>query len=189
MKKGFVALLIVVSNGVCAQSWFGGSVVMKDAAVHSGLVSLQLDQLVLFKSQQGVVTVLPAHKVDYFRYFDPKENMHHVFVSRVEAENAMRKTSFYESVIRGWINVYRKQRWEPDTATDEKNFAYYVEWNDQLVSLKRFRQQVYPSMMRNLMTDAQSEDLRKLNPNNKSEALKIIQWYNKHYTTTSIAGI
>lgn len=189
MKKGLVAVCMFFASSVSAQSWSGGSVVMKDATVLSGLLSLQLDQLVLFKSTDGQIISLPAFRVDYFRYYDAKENIHRLFVSRQTNEHAMQSHSFYETVLRGWISVFRKPARNVHNLSEQNQFTYYVEWNDVLFPLNKFRRRVYPSLVRTVLAGTQPDHIRELNPNNKAEVLRMIAWYNANYNAASVAGL
>jgi hypothetical protein len=188
----FLFLFITFSAVAHAIKWIPGVVILRDESVKSGEISLQPAETVLFRNSYGEVTVYPAHQVHSFRYHDVKENINRVFVSRIDLNTHLKSYHFYESVVSGWINVFRKVKNSrtPISEGCADEFNYYVEWSDRWITLKHFRQVMYPVIQQSGRTSPHlSKELKGLNPNRCDEALKMIILYNQNYAGTSMAGI
>lgn len=182
----FLALLSVEATAK-ALSWTRGVVILRDETVRVGELSPQGTEVVLFRDQQGTVSVYAAHRVHSFRYYDAQENINRVFVSRTPTGSHTGTCQFYESVITGFVSVFRKAR--PNAAKPD-DFVYYIAWNDRWLTLTRFRQEVFPFFrQQSRALPGLKSGLAALNPNEKDEALKMIILFNRTYASTSLAGI
>ncbi|MEK6780610.1 MAG: hypothetical protein AABY93_02835 [Bacteroidota bacterium] len=169
--------------------WSQGIIVMVDGEVRQGELAFQVSEIVLFRDA-GVVTVFPANKVRSFRNYDQEENINRKFVSR--ASQTGRIASFYEIVVWGEVSVMRKLKSQVisnQENSDKDGYDYFICFQNNLVNLRHFRSKVYPNL---ISSSSQMEVLiscHHFNPNNKADAIQIIQFYNRvTYTETLVAG-
>ncbi len=190
-------LLLLTAFGFCftvdaseSLEWNAGVLVTVDGEVQQGELAFQVSEIVLFRAA-GEVTVYPANKVRSFRYFDQEENINRKYVSRPSAYG--RNASFYEVIVVGEVSVMRllkSKRITDRKKSDLDDYDYFVLFEGNLIILNQFRNKVYPEL---IARSGQIPFLIKehhLNPNQKADAIRIVQLYNKvAYTETVVAGI
>jgi len=187
---GFLLLIGLVDYaGAFDLKWSQGVVVMVDGEVRQGEVVFQFAEIVLLRSE-GEVNVLPANKVQSFRYYDQKENINRNFVS---TQPIGKPAAFYEIVVFGEVSVVRK--FKPNVLynkehSDKNGFDYFVRIQNELVTLKHFRTKVYPTLIEHFHGLPFAISERRLNPNYAGDAIQIIQIYNKETSAeTVLVGI
>lgn len=182
MKILFLTTLLFIGTGVCAMSWLEGSLVLNNGQVLVGEISVvALHNTVLFRSHDKV-DVYPAYKISEVRFYDPSININRKFIC-IRTTNEMAWSSrLFEVVLSGEVQLIREEL--SDDVDDSGNhdaagFRYFVIYKGSLVSLKKFRSKVYPALRHSSVTGL-SEYVRRnrLNPNNESNAVKIIDYYN-----------
>ncbi|MEJ0030432.1 MAG: hypothetical protein WDO15_08715 [Bacteroidota bacterium] len=73
-----------------------GALCYRTIVLSLGKLHAQSLELLLFRSAEGL-SVLPAHKVSSFRYYDEKENINRMFMSVA--------SRYYERVVYGRLSV------------------------------------------------------------------------------------
>ena len=163
---------------------------MADGEVRQGELAFQVSEIILFRAV-GEVAVFPANKVQSFRYYDQEENINRKFVSRTSSIN--RFASFYEVVVWGDVSVMRKlshQIISNRKNSDKDDFDYFISFQNNLVPLKHFRNKIYPNLISSSNHMRVLINENHLNPNDKADAIQIIQLYNKATSVeTMVAGI
>jgi len=165
-------------------AWVQGVVVLKDQTVIRGELSLQRGDVVLIKESDSRVQVYAAHQLQQIRYYDKVEQINRSMHSLAAKSQSFSQDRLFELVTHGSVRVWRlpsDYRWSQ--CDDAFGYVYFVEWNDNLVPLKKFRTQIYPHMRWSM------EVPEKLNPNNEADALQLIQYYNQQEHSTSLAGL
>jgi len=168
--------------------WSQGVVVMANGEVRQGELDFQFSEVVLFKAA-GEVSVLNAIKLQSFRYYDQEKNINRKFISRVSGKQAI----FYEVVVYGEVAVLRKPKFSlfhNRENSDRDGYDYFVSFQNNLSNLKQFRTKVYPTLVEYKGDIRLTISERHLNPNHQSDAIQIIQIYNKETSAeTLVAGI
>src|ERR1041385_2941016 len=158
---------------VCAEdvTWHEGSVVLASKEVVVGQIARQSHELLLLKNAKGEVSVLPAHKVCSFRYYDRDKNVNRIFIT---ASN-----KFFERVVSGKISVWRIQKFF-DQNIDEENtdlYDFFIEDEKTIYSLNSFRKKFFGRIKDELELNLVS--YKHLDPNTRYGALSLIVLYNK----------
>ena len=178
------------------EKWHEGAIVTYENKVITGefTVDLKYNSLLL-KAGKGV-DVLPAHKVNAFRFYDSEYNINRKYIALSSEKGRFPVRQFYEVVEDGFIQVLRlkKNIESPYLFEDEvyaanskinlsaeaHNYSYFIFYNQELVPLENFKTQVKPHIA------AEVEDLaayiykHRLNLNNAPSVLRIIQYYNDY---------
>lgn len=189
---GFFFALALMDATAGPVIWVSGVVVLQDETVKVGELSPQAGELVLFREKNGVVSAYAAHHVLSFRFYDAKENINRVFVSRANSPSYSKAYHFYECVATGFLSVFRKPRASYFVNAEKygDDFIYYVAWNDRWLSLTQFRQDIFPFIrQQSRKLPALKDGLAVLNPNQRDQALKMIILFNQNYASASVAGI
>jgi hypothetical protein len=190
-------LLLLTAIGFCftvnaseSLEWNAGVLVTVDGKIQQGELAFQVSEIVLFRAA-GEITVYPANKVHSFRYYDQTENINRKFVSRQAGYG--RIASFYEVIVVGEVSVMRllkSQRITNRKKSDRDDYDYFLLFEDHLINLNQFRNKVYPDLVSSSERIANLIKEQHLDPNQKADAIRIVQLYNKiSYTETVVAGI
>lgn len=163
-------------------TWYSGSVVLANQEVYVGELYIQNQFDLLLIRDDSKVKVFPAHKVHSIYFYDSIENINRRFVSIEERQEAFTSFRLYEVVLKGKVSVLRREKRFSDNQLEEYNangFRYYVQWKDSITDLKRFRSDIYPTLLE-YSKPAISAFIRehKLNSNLDSDAIQIIDYYN-----------
>ncbi len=184
MKKLLTICLLSFNSIVFAEQlqWYEGVVVLKNAQVLNGEVSVNaLHDLVIFKSGEKVM-VYPAHKIKAFYYYDTAANINRRFLSLIESNTLFKVYHLYEVVLWGDVSVLRMQKKHVSTEyenMDKYGYDYFIQMGDDLTPIIRFRKQVYPELLKGSHDKIMSfVHEKKLNPNLASSAIQIIKFYN-----------
>lgn len=183
MKRILVLILFLFT--VCKLSakemkWFAGSVVLETREVLVGEIAVETHHdLILFRADNQV-HVLPAHKIESVQFYDGDENVNRKFVSVQETNLVWKVHRLYEVVVFGDVIVLRKEKTlTTSKKSDAHDFVYFIRYANETVDVKSFRTKVYPAIVKDggpllsmFMLD------HRLNPNNASNAIQIIKYYN-----------
>lgn len=190
-------LLFIAAIGFCTTTyasellkWNAGVVVLDDGQLRQGELAFQVSEIVLFRTE-GKVTVYTANKIHSFRYYDQEQDINRKFVSR--ASTFGRTAIFYEVVVVGEVSIIRKLKTQiiaNRKISDKDDFDYFVLFQNNLFTLGQFRNKVYPGLIAKWGQIIDLIKQRHLNPNQKADAIQIIQLYNKvAFAETLVAGI
>lgn len=155
--------------------WYEGVIVLSSEEVLTGQVAIHVDHdIVLYKSGEKV-EVYPAHKVRNIFFYDQKADINRKFISLGQYRQNIKEYKLYEVVLRGELTVLRKEK--RYAKNQHNDFAYYIKYKDRILSLKQFRNRIFPSMRSNdeLSLFMRSEHL---NPNLAKDAILLIKFYN-----------
>ena len=181
MKKIFLCLLLVNSFSANAQSlkWYDGSVVLASGDVIVGrmVVDPFLD-VVLFQ-ENDKRTVYPAHKVRSLYYYDDSYDINRRFIALKEKTLPHNHYQLFEIVVRGEVNVLRKQQTRFLNPSDALDFTYYVSYRDDVVLLRKFGKKIYPQLKSSMEKLDDYVSANHLREYDSSNSIKIIEFYNR----------
>ena len=188
MKKLFFVLLVLTTPLAARDlTWHEGSVVLTSREVLTGKITLEPGfDLVLLRTADSCL-VLPAHKVLSLYFYDAGENINRKFVSLKENEDTRAPQHFYEVVLYGKVNVVRRLPFTRSRSreADAQDYVYFVQWENELTKLDRFKKDVYPSLLSSsgkMLTEFVSTN--RLDPADAAQAIRILEYYNH----TLVAG-
>ncbi len=164
-----------------AIKWYKGSVVLATQEVYVGDLYIENQFDIVLVKEDSKVKVLPAHKVHAVYFYDSIENINRKFISVPEQREAYHSYRLYEIVLKGEVNVLRREKSFSDNQREEYNadgFLYYIHWNERITTLRRFRADIFPKLADSKPAiNAYIRD-QKLNSNLESDAIRIIDFYN-----------
>ena len=149
MKVILSSLLLAVSWVISAQpKMFDGVVVNHRQEVILAKVAVETAfDAVIFKSNSdtAICSILPAHRVNSFRYFDSVININRQFIS-LRHHGAYR---FFEIVIYGPVQVLRrlKRGVSPLKANEGHDYDFFCWFGSELIELKKFKSDVFPFLV------------------------------------------
>ncbi len=149
MKVILSSLLLAVSWVISAQpKMYDGVVVNHRQEVILAKVAVETAfDVVIFKSNSDttVCSILPAHRVNSFRYFDSVNNINRQFIS-LRHHGAYR---FFEIVIYGPVQVMRKLKRSvsPLEANEGHDYDFFCWFGNELTELKNFKSAVFPLLV------------------------------------------
>ncbi len=149
MKIILSSLLLAVSWVISAQpKMYDGVVVNHRQEVILAKVAVETAfDVVIFKSNSdtAVCAILPAHRVNSFRYFDSANNINRQFIS-LRHHGAYR---FFEIVIYGPVQVMRrlKRNMSPVEANEGHDYDFYCRFGNELIEIKSFKSTVFPLLV------------------------------------------
>lgn len=185
-----ICLLVNTISSSAEVKWSQGSIVLATGEVRQGEIAFQVSEIVLFRTKNEL-TVYPAHKIHSFYYFDKPENINRKFIALSSGNG--KPSAFYEVVVWGEVKVIRKLKssvLSNRKKSDNDDYFYFTYQQNSIVDLKDFRRKVYPNLISGNNHILNQINEQHLNPNDDSDAIKIIRLYNKlAYTETLIAGI
>jgi hypothetical protein len=182
VKRGICFLLF--SFTICklaAQeyTWHEGALVLQTQQVLVGAIAVEAEHdIILFRSNDSI-HIYPAHRIQYFQFFDVKNNINRKYVSLRESE-AWGRHRLYEVVLNGTIDILRRQKRNVSPAlSDADDFLYYIYMENNLLSLKTFRSKVYPALLKDGGVSLSMFVMEKnLSPQEPSHTIEIIRYYN-----------
>jgi len=143
------SLLLTVSWVISAQpKMFDGVVVNHRQEVILAQIAVEtaFDALI-FKANSDTAgcSILPAHRVNSFRYFDSANNINRQFIS-LRYHGVYR---FFEVVIYGPIQVIRrlKRNVGPLEANEGHDYDFFCWFGNELTEMKSFRSTVFPLLV------------------------------------------
>lgn len=181
MKILLLCLLLINFRLFSQQpAWHEGSVVLKTNDVLAGKISIEpLYHLILFETDD-IRTVYPAHRLQAVYFYDKSSNINRRFVSLGDRDPVRQEYRLYEVVLQGEVTLLRKQKIKARYPSDALDFDYFILYEDEIVSLRKFNRRVYPSLQthvgRNLEEYVVANHLRTTNDVN---AIRIIEFYNR----------
>ncbi len=149
MKVILSSLLLAVSWVISAQpKMFDGVVVNHRQEVILAKVAVETAfDAVIFKSNSdtAICSILPAHLVNSFRYFDSVTNINRQFIS-LRYHGVYR---FFEIVIYGPVQVIRriKRGVSPLEANEGHDYDFFCWFGNELTELKSFKSTVFPLLV------------------------------------------
>lgn len=177
----------VKAGGVPEMQWNKGAVVLADQQVVTGEFCVQVVyDLIFFKSGESV-NVFPAHMVASLQVYDEQANINRKFVVQQSAARGFTEYHIYEVVVHGQMSLLRRQNAlaaNLNEMSDVYDFDYFVVMDGETCFLHQFREKVYPVMLKRCDSAVSGyvKD-QKLNPNDASAAIQLIQYYNRHCAT------
>lgn len=178
------------------EKWHEGAIVTYKNKVITGEFTIDLKyNSLLLKAGKGV-DVLPAHKVNAFRFYDSEYNINRKYIALNSEKGRFPIRQFYEIVEDGPMKVLRlkKDIESPYLFEDEvyaansnislseeaHNYSYYIFYDHELVPLENFKTQVKPYIAAEVEGLTAYIDKHRLNLNKASSVLRIIQYYNDY---------
>lgn len=182
----FLVLFLLAFRSFGIQ-WRPGSVVLAEGNVLVGDVARQSNDLILLRSG-GEITVLPAHRVQSFRFYDAQQNVNRKFVA-LRADVSSKRQVFYEMVTAGSLSVLRKQRHfnEHLIDSDTEEFDFFIFSGGEIVSLRSFKSRYYDEVSHEL--ERAGVRTSSFNPNEPADAMKMILMFNKLPGSQPVAAI
>jgi hypothetical protein len=182
MKVGVLVILMAFGmTTLLAQEvtqWHVGSVALQNDQLLMGEISFQTTQFVLFKSDEKI-TVYPAFKVRWFKFFDDHAGFDRKFISINQRYNSH---AIYEMVLWGKVNVVRELKapnLENRVTSHVNDYNYFTYDNGRLTRLKKFKRDVYPALTSRIDALPELVKQARLNPDSEADAIQIAQLYNE----------
>jgi hypothetical protein len=96
-------------------------------------------------SDTAICSILPAHRVNSFRYFDSANNINRQFIS-LRYQGGYR---FFEVVIYGPVQVIRrlKSNVSPLEANEGHDYDFFCRFGNELTEMKSFKSTVFPLLV------------------------------------------
>lgn len=181
MKKLFFCLLFVNSFDANSQSltWYEGSIVLTSEEVIVGMmvVDPSLDLVLVQENEKR--TVYPAHKIKTLYYYDPSADINRRYVSLREKNTFHTYHQLFEVVVHGEVCVLRKQKTKFPNPSDGLDYTYYVNYQDELLLLRKFGKKIYPRMKSSLMQLEGYVSSNRLREYDAANSITIIEFYNR----------
>ena len=146
--------------------------------VLTGILAVESEYDIVLHKQGDRVDIYPAHRVKFIQFFDSKANINRKYIS--VQQGTWKQHHLYEVVVRGPIQVVRKQKLDTSSAMpDADNFVYYIYSGIELIHIQAFRKQVYPALKRDGGIQFSMFVLEQnLNPNEAAHAILMVRYYN-----------
>ena len=149
MKIILSSLLLTVSSLISAQpKMFDGVIVNYRQEVILAKVAVETAfDAVIFRSNSdtAICSILPAHLVKSFRYFDTTSNINRQFIS-LRHDGAYR---FFEIVVYGSVQVLRrlKRGVSPLEPNEGHDYDFFCWFGNELTQMKSFKSTVFPLLV------------------------------------------
>jgi hypothetical protein len=181
VKYAKVILLSILVTPSFAQSesdWKQGSVVLINNQVLVGDIMLHLDFNTLLIKDDGHVTVLPARKVNSFRFYDEPSNINRQFLTIGNRTEDI----FYELVLKGSYKVVRKlKRVHEPRADDKEDYEYFIMSQKEMVPIEAFKKKIFPLLVSSIPELEEWVELENLKLNTPDAAILIMKEFNNQY--------
>ena len=181
--KNILFCILLASSPLHSQSlkWYEGAVVLTSDNVLTGKISVDPLHSIVLLQEQGAdhKTVYPAHKIRSLYYYDETENINRRFLVMKEQEVLWNNYQLFEIVLFGEVTVLRRQNTKGTRPSDALDFSYYVDYNNEIVALQKFRRRIYPHL---IADDARLEDFisqNNLKSDTDANSIRIIEYYNQ----------
>lgn len=143
----FLFPLVLVAEAQLATTFYQGAIVDRNQAVIVSQVALQPTfDAVLYKvgKTSSTTSIMPAHQVASFRYYDSASNINRHFVS-LKQQGLFR---FYEIVLYGKVQIIRRlKKYAPQENADEGfDYNFFVFHAGNIYPLSKFKSKVLPSL-------------------------------------------
>lgn len=181
MKRAIAIGLILFTVGKLAahdRVWYTGAIVLQTQVVLTGILAVEPAHGIVLHKQGDQVNIYPAHRVQSLQFFDPQANINRKYISL--QHGAWSRCRLYEVVVKGTVHVlrYAKRNMFP-IYSDADSFIYYIYTGSELMQLRAFRKQVYPTLQKEGGVQFAMFVLEEnLNPNNPVHAIRMVQYYN-----------
>lgn len=180
MKYLKVIFLTILVSSAFAQSegtWKHGSVVLTDNQVLVGDIMLHLDFNTLLIREVDQVTVLPARKVNSFRFYDETNNINRQFLSIPNRTGNV----FYELVLQGSYKVVRKlRRVHEPIADDKEDYEYFIMSREEMIPIQAFKKKIFPLLVSSLPELKEWVAFENLNLNTPDVAILVVKKFNNN---------
>ncbi len=178
---------------ICLSALFGAADAQLTTPLHQGVIvdrdqqvivsELALESAfdaVIYKTSASSYTtsILPAHRVKSFRYYDAAKDINRQFVS-------IRKRGlyqFYEVVIQGEVQVLRRLKkfalsWAADEGYD---YDFFVSYNGELFPLAKFKSTVFRDLQKKYRDELIAfVQQNKLELSEVASIFSIVKWCNQ----------
>jgi hypothetical protein len=183
MKRPYFAPLLVlvfITTRAEEHKWYQGKVILiTNEVVNAEISRAPLETLLL--RVDGKHSVLPAHKVKSYYYYDEDKDINRRFDSYVQYYNNIPLVSFYECVVSGEWSVWRRQKIHRPVIEEKRMdaFSYYVKHNERMVPLRFFKKELYPVLASACRSDNEAQaELRKLRPGKPADVISMAKRVN-----------
>ena len=113
-------------------------------------------------------------------FYDDENNINRRYLSLKEDDGVRASYHLYEMVITGKVDVLRRKKASAfEEHSDALDFNYFVRFDNELVTLKKFKRKVYPQLRAE--PDDRLENFvsaNKLRADLPTNAIRIIEYYN-----------
>lgn len=195
----FLPALLTVSSSVFAQlsnrttDWYPGIVILNDKEIVKGEISYDYSHDIVMCKEGEVIQTFTPHQVHSFKYFDEEHNIFHEYLTLSNEINPKyQQKAFYEVVLEGDVNFVRKRNRYPaynakegylSTRNARLNehkvcYEYFIEYNDELIKSRRFKQEVLPLLKRNDQSLRVYMKENHLKPHNIGDQIELVEYYN-----------
>jgi len=181
LKRAIAVGLILFTIGKLTahdRVWHTGAIVLQTQEVLTGIIAVEPEHGIVLHRSGEQVNIYPAHRVQSLQFFDIKTNINRKYISL--AQGVWQRYHLYEVVVRGPVHVLRREKQNVASVYSEADsFVYYIYTGSELVQLRAFRKQVYPTLVQEGGVQFSMFVLEQnLNPNDAAHAIRMIQYYN-----------
>ena len=124
--------------------WYEGYVVMKDGKVHEGLISFDHKQNIALLKIEGRISSLSSRDTYFFTYYEEQNDVMRTFLSVKHRPKRYPIMEFYELVMDGTLQLFRKGE---EKRTQKPFYKYMALVDERLVSLTRFTSRILPKLI------------------------------------------
>ncbi len=185
--------LVISLGGFCQElMWESGVLITKKKDVVVGsLVYYASHDAVLLKQPDGTVDLFPSHRISSFRFYDTKADINRQFIC-LEKKEALSANTILEIVLNGPVKILRKLKFpgsQLTTSNDAEGFYYFVWMDNELTSLRHFRSQILPTLLRRFPDEIASLMAQKKNQfQEDAVAIQIVKEYNRLVARPSLVA-
>lgn len=173
------SILVVPAFAQSESEWKQGSVVLADNQVLVGDIMVHLDFNTLLLRESDRVTVLPARKLNSFRFYDETNNINRQFFT---ISNGTKEGTFYELVLQGSYKVVRRlKRVHEPVADDRKDYEYFIMGGEEIVPIQAFKKKIFPRLVSSIPELKEWVELENLNLNTPDAAILVVKEFNNQY--------
>ena len=177
MKKNllsFIILLSSIANANEGPRWYQGSIVLASGEVLTGEISVEQEFNAMLFRNDSSFSFYSADKVSSVYFYDADEKINRRFLT-VNDPSHKSFPILFEMVVNGYVKIVRRLNMiNPQSNT----YKYFCLQNGRLISMNKFRSDVYPSLlnaMPNLSSVIKQEGW---NIGDLRDSIIIAQYYN-----------
>jgi hypothetical protein len=160
--------------------WVKGSVVLANKKVLTGELSKKpIHELILVNTQDGM-KALPAHQIEFYRFYDEVENINRKFIS-IKLNDFFKTSKFFEIVIQGNAKVVRRyhKKSDSDQLDNARDFDYFAFIDNKLLPLSAFKNKILPLLSDRFPIEIPTFiSMNNLSPQSMKDAFLIIKHFN-----------